>query len=365
MASKTAFLFGAIAAVLQPALAVPTGHEVPAPILRRGNITVEPPKNITPIITELGDLTQQELEELIKEIESGVDKLITRDESALAGRQASPQGTDGALLTFSGGPTSGQTTENCVPFVINGPFTTIHPFMGSSNFRGILATSFSGNSTEIHAGETIRDAGEYTFKDNERITKFSVAYEGRDGESVNGFKFETDAGNTFEALSENIVSGKVPNQVYTDLNVGSGIIARITGTNCSVGVFTNFGIDFLDELDSIAITNIDYSGFTNNIMPAGAGTQLSIGSQVLDNRNSSEKQTITLTTTDAITSQRTVTTQIRALVGGSVSIEASAGVPLISSGKTTAEANWQIETLSVSPNQTSLRYNSMYNSFFE
>lgn len=349
MAPKTLFLCGALLNLLPSALAVPVvGHEVPAPVLlERGNITVDPPKNITPIITELGDMTREELEELLQEvegdIEDGIDTLVSRTAAALAPRAT---GTDGALLTFIDGGILPGNDATCPYFSINGPFTTIHAFLGSSNVRGILATSFTGNTTEMHAGDTVSDAGEFTFKDNERITKLSVAF--ADGDpAVGGFTFETDAGNKYEALAQKFTDGTIT-PVYQDLDVGSGIIARFTGTQCETGIFGSFGIDFLDELDSISITNMDYSGFTDNIMPSGPGTQMSVGSQVLDNRNSSEKQTITLTTTDAVTAQRTVTTQIRAQVGGSVSIEAEAGVPLISSGKTTAEANWQIESLSVS-----------------
>lgn len=340
MATRALFLCGAL--LLPSALAVPVGHEVPAPILRRGNVTVDPPKNITPIVTELGDLSPQELEELIKEIEEDVQE----DRDAKIGSRTAPiaprqTGTDGALLTFF----EGSTTDGCEYFSLNGPFTTINAFMGTSNVRGILATSFTGNTTEIHSGDTVTDPGDFTFEDNERISKFSIARVDPDP-VVAGFTFETNSGKKYEALSQNILDGSTP--VYEELNVGSGILARISGTKCDTGIFGAFGVDFLDELDSISITNIDYSGFTNNIMPAGAGTQMSVGSQVLDNRNSSEKQTITLTTTDAVTSQRTITTQVRAQVGGSVTVEAEVGVPLISSGKTTAEANWQVEALSVS-----------------
>lgn len=341
MAPKTIFLCAAM--LLQSVLAVPAFPkvQVPAPMLRRTNYTVDPAHNITPTITEIGELSEQELEDLINEIEDGVSNLFSRTEVL----QPRETGTEGALLTFISGPVLPGANQGCEDFELNGPFTSIHPLMGSSNLRGITATSFTGNTTEIKASETFTDPKEYKFSNNERITKFSIATTGTD--EVAGFTFETDAGNKYESLSDRITSGEVP-PTYQDLAVGSGILARIRGVNCaSKGIFGSFGVDFLDELDSISISNIDYSGFTDNIMPAGSATQLSVGSQILDNRNSSEKQTITLTTTDAVTAQRTITTQIRAMVGGSVSVEAEVGVPLISSGKTTATADWQIEALTV------------------
>lgn len=343
MAPKTLFLCAAM--LLQSVLAVPAFPkvEVPAPMLRRTNYTVDPAHNVTPTITEIGELSEQELEDLINEIKEGASSLFSRTEAL----QARETGTEGALLTYIGGGILPGANQGCEDFVLNGPFTSIHPLMGSSNIRAITATSFTGNTTEIKASDEFNDPKEYKFANNERITKFSIATVEPDV-AVAGFTFETDAGNKYEALSQRILDGLTP--VYTDLAVGSGILARIRGTNCGAvnGVFGSFGVDFLDELDSISISNIDYSGFTDNIMPAGSATQLSVGSQILDNRNSSEKQTITLTTTDAVTEQRTITTQIRAMVGGSVSVEASVGVPLISSGKTTATADWQIEALTVS-----------------
>lgn len=350
MAPKTLFLCAATLLV-QSALAVPAAFpkiKVPAPILRRANYTVDPSHNVTPTITEIGELTEQELQDLINEIEEGASDLFSKraaadgTEPALRPRAT---GTDGALLTFTEDTTD--TPSGCEAFELNGPFSMIHALMGSSNLRGFSATSFTGNTTDVQAGETINDPKEFKFANNERITKFSIATVDPDP-VVAGFTFETDGGNKYEALSQNIVDNKAT-PVYTDLPIGAGIIARVRGSKCSNGILSGFGIDFLDELDSIKISNIDYSGFTDNIMPAGSATQLSVGSQILDNRNSSEKQTITLTTTDAVTAQRTITTQIRAMVGGSVSIEASVGVPLISEGKTTATADWQIEALNVSP----------------
>lgn len=162
-------------------------------------------------------------------------------------------------------------------------------------------------------------------------------------------RFDTDAGNSFEVLGDTFSHPESTGPTWVDIPVGSGILARLRGTNCdSMEIFGSFGVDFLDELNSISISNIDYEGFASSIMPAGRGTQMSVGSQILDNRNSSASQTITLMTTDAVTESRTINTQIRALVGGSVAVEGKVGVPLISEGSVRTEANWQLETLNVS-----------------
>lgn len=342
MATKTLLMCGVALLHIQSTLAVPVSSEFPSIVVPRGNVTVDPPKTADPIISEI-TMTAKELEEYIKSLLGGSDKRSSGTE-ALEPRST---GTDGALLTFIDGDVlPGAGNSKCEDFVLNGPFTSIHAIMGTSNVRRISATSYSGNSSEIGNTEVIVDSGEFKFANNERITKFSI---GRLSASPNvaAFTFETDAGNKYEALSGLVKDGS-NTPVYEELTVGSGIIGRIRGSYCSYGTMGSFGVDFIDELGSISISNIDYSGFTNNIMPTGAGTQMSVGSQILDNRNSSEKQTITLTTTDTITRQSTVTTQIRALVGGSVAIEAGAGIPLVSEGKVRTEANWQLETSSVS-----------------
>lgn len=346
MSATTVLSLGVAALQLQYVLASPMGPvPVPAaPSYRHRNETVSPHYNVTPIITEIESMTQEEYDRLVKEMQ-GVD--VDR-RSILAARNAT-SGTDGALLTYYEEGPFGEYRDRCEAFEILGPFTSIQVLMGSSNVNGFRATSYTGNSTEVLANDTVVDPGEFKFADNERITKFSIARLDP-SPSIQGFKFETDVGNSYNAVSDVIKAGNSGNPTYEDINVGSGILGRIRGTNCQnvLGVFGEFGIDFLDELDSISISNIDYSGFTRNIMPTGPGAQLSVGSQILDNRNSSLEQTIALTTTDAITRQTTITTQVRVQVGSSVTVQSKVSVPFLSEGSVTTEANWQLETLTVS-----------------
>ncbi|KAB2571228.1 hypothetical protein DBV05_g10109 [Lasiodiplodia theobromae] len=348
MVGKTAFCAAALLAI-QPVFAAPFTHEVTesrGSLLRRDDTVVDPPKDITPIINQIESLTPSELEELIDSVKDGKftkrDAVYPRQSTAVA---AEPT-TDGPFLSYLDGWAKPGTNENCTDFTLNGPFTSIHAAMGSSNVRGIKVVSASGNATEITAGtETIVDPGLFTFESNERVAKFSIAKLPGTADTVSGFSFETDAGRKYEALTSLITENKVTPE-WTDIPVGAGIIARIRGTNCEgLGVFGSFGVDLLDNLDSISITNIDYEGFTNSIMPSGAGTQVTVGSQVVDNRNSSVQQTISLQTTDTITRQRTVTTQSHWQVGGSVGMEGKVGIPLISEGSVKAEFNWQVQQL--------------------
>lgn len=323
------------------------------PLLRRDNATVEPPADPTPIITEIEQMTKEELQDLIDSFKSGLKDIVSRDPTpsynvkAPAAVAPRAQASEGALLTFLDGDMLPGTDSRCTDFDLRGPFTTFQAYMGSSNFRAVSATSISGNSSEVRAGDTLVDAGLYEFKQNERITKFSV---GRvsPAKSPCAISFETDLGNTYKAESEIVASNTVE---YEDLDVGSGVLARIRGASCSdsaLGIIGSIGFDFIDVIDSVGISNIDYEGFTNSIMPAGLGTQLSVGSQILDNRNSSEKQTITLTTTDAITRQSTVSTDTWVLAGGTVGIETSAGIPLIGESKVSTSATWSVQSNTVS-----------------
>lgn len=346
MVGKTLAVCAAALMPFQAALAIPVGSETVLPILRRDNETVTPPKNITPIITEIPEMTEQELQELIEEITSGIGGLVSRTtepEARAVDLIPRAQATEGALVTFIEGDIMPGTDTRCQDFSVDGPFTSLHAYMGTSGFRAMGLTSISGNSTEVRADTTIVDSGEFKFAENERITKFSV---GRYSSNINvaAFSFETDAGNTYSAASSTTEGATLE---WEDLNVGSGVLARVRGVSCT-GTFGSIGFDFIDTISSVGISQIDYEGFTNNIMPSGAGTQMSVGSQILDNRNSSEKQTITLTTTDAITRQSTITTDLMVSVGGRVAVEGSVGVPLISEGKVTTEASWNVQTNTVS-----------------
>lgn len=349
MVSKTLALCAA--ALVQTVLAVPVAQEKKDfPVLRRSNTTVAPPKDPFTIVTEIPSLTQEELERLIREHMSDLDKRGVESEPRAVGEKliSRAQSTEGALLTFLDGEIQPGTNAQCEDFAWHGPFTSIHSWWGSSNVRGFSAASVSGNTSEIHASDSLSDGGEFKFVENERISNFTI---GRQGSSPNvmAIKFSTDAGNSYSARSERLATAADSELTWESLNVGSGVLARIRGSSCSnLGIFGSIGFDFIDTIDSVGISDVDYEGFTNNIMPAGDGTEMTIGSQVLDNRNSSVQQTITLTTSDAITQQSVYTMDVWVSAGGTVGVTSKAGVPFIASGEVSTSVTWSIQNNHVS-----------------
>ncbi|CCF39364.1 hypothetical protein CH063_02114 [Colletotrichum higginsianum] len=226
-------------------------------------------------------------------------------------------------------------SANCHSQVINGPVNGIQMFMGAANIRAMNVTSATGNTTQILSNltDTSKDAGVFVFDANDKIKEFSVR-ESRG--TLHGFSFTTESGKSYTAdataLKDPPPMVKVP--------IGSGILARIRVEYCDVGLFGHIGFDFLDELQSISISNIAYSGFTNDFMPAGPGQTMTVGSQIVDNRNSSAEQTITLWTTDTVTKSRTVSVSNMWNIGTTHTIEAEVSVPFIGKSKTSHAFTW-------------------------
>jgi hypothetical protein len=130
---------------LQPALAAPFADNAPAIILPRngttgiGNqtIVVDPPKDPKPDITEIPEMTQEELQHLIETLKDGGAKLQTRtygveelaakneelvsaDLSLLKRQNQLGNSTNGPFLSYLGGDDPDPKCEN---FVVDGPFT--------------------------------------------------------------------------------------------------------------------------------------------------------------------------------------------------------------------------------------------------
>ena len=190
----------------------------------------------------------------------------------------------------------------------------------------------------VQQNDATLDAGIFSLESNERITEmFVFPSQGFGG----GFNLTTDAGRTYSALPK-IVGDPIK------AAVGSGIIGRIRTNLCDTGVLSATQFDFLDELESIGISNIAYSGFTDSILPAGPGQSLTVGSQSIDNTRGSTEQSTSINTQDAVVRQRSVTLTNGFSVGGSISIQQEANVPFISKSTVTAEANWQIQGAVVS-----------------
>ncbi|EFX01762.1 hypothetical protein CMQ_8228 [Grosmannia clavigera kw1407] len=245
--------------------------------------------------------------------------------------------TNGAFIAID----VGNPLVACQPSQVHtttaaGPIQTLQFFTGSSDMRSLKLNSINGSVTEVTS--TISkgdDAGSFTFDSNERISEFNVFASEK---QFVGFNFKTDGDRNYKAMSSTgsqFTAQKMP--------VGSGILAQIRYVYCPNGIIASVGFDFLDDLESIAINNIDYSGFTNNILPASNGQTVTVGSQIIDNRNSSSDQSTSIQTTAAITKQHSLTTTVGWNVGNTVTVTGKVGIPFLTEGSVSTAATWGIQ----------------------
>lgn len=73
-----------------------------------------------------------------------------------------------------------------------------------------------------------------------------------------------------------------------------------------------------------------------------------MGSQILDNRNSSIQQQMSLITSDATTVSSSITTALSWKVGGSVAVKTGAEIPFLVKSEVTATASWEVNPSKVS-----------------
>ncbi|KAF4878076.1 hypothetical protein CGCSCA1_v002824 [Colletotrichum siamense] len=225
---------------------------------------------------------------------------------------------------------------DCHSDTLNGPLQALQVFMGAANIRAMNITASGGNTTSITSKlDGNADAGTFTFENNERIKEFWIMEQTG---TFLGFNFTTETGKTYSAMAQTL---RDPPPM-TKVPVGSGILGRIRVQWCDIGLIGHVGWDFIDDMQSVSISNLAYSGFTDNIMPSGPGTTVTVGSQILDNRNSSTEQMITIMTMDAVTKSHTVSVANMWTVGGKVGVETEAGIPFIGKSKVSTEFNWQV-----------------------
>lgn len=141
MCTKKIFSFAAALLALQPVLAAPVVDNAPAGLFPRNEtIVVDPPKDPKPDITEIPEMTEEELQELIDffkdegiQLETrtyDIDELAARNEqlvspdSSLLKRQSGTS-KDGPFLAFLDGEVKPGTNPKCEDFTLNGPFTNI------------------------------------------------------------------------------------------------------------------------------------------------------------------------------------------------------------------------------------------------
>ncbi|KAM0280755.1 hypothetical protein ACHAQH_003925 [Verticillium albo-atrum] len=330
-----------IRGLLASPLFIAIAHSSPvAPLAPRQTPIEAPPSiDIEPIVVEHGSLDEEGIKELLSSLSielpapTEAPELNVRQDAPLALTTAT---VDAFVAVDIGDPLVACDADQVTTVTIDGPIQTVNFFMGSSNVRSLSVTSINGETTNIDSTiEKGDDAGKFVFGFNERITEFFVFPTNR---QFTGFNFTTSQGRTYSAMSSVVSQSVTPVKVP----VGSGILGRIRGVSCPVGFFAKMGFDFVDDIQSVSVVNIDYSGFTDNVLPSGPGQTVTVGSQIIDNRNSSVEQSTTITTTAAVNKQHSLTTNFGWDFGNSVTISGGAGIPFLTQGSVSTTANWGI-----------------------
>jgi hypothetical protein len=142
MCTKKIFSFAVALLALQPALAVPVADLSSAGVFPRNETltVVDPPKDPKPDITEIPEMTEEELQELIDffkdegvQLETrtyGMDELAARNEQLVSPdtsllKRQSGTSKEGPFLSFLDGEVKPGSNPQCEDFTLNGPFTNI------------------------------------------------------------------------------------------------------------------------------------------------------------------------------------------------------------------------------------------------
>ncbi|KAF6840562.1 hypothetical protein CMUS01_03863 [Colletotrichum musicola] len=234
----------------------------------------------------------------------------------------------------------------CNPEVtLYGPIQSIRLFTSSSTpeLFQVNVTSVFGNSSAVTSSQPgLVDSGSFNFDPQDPIKDFFVFTNG-DMSSYHGLNFTTYNGKTFSSMSDfqgkGVKAYRVP--------VGSGILGRFRAAQCGkTGHFGLIGFDFIEEIESISISHVKYHGFNKGIMPAGPGKAVTVATQILDNRNSSTDQTLSIQTQDQVTKSRAIALAKGYTTGGSVSIDTGSKIPFLLEGKLGMSLTWSLtETL--------------------
>ncbi|KAI8314513.1 hypothetical protein K4K61_004750 [Colletotrichum sp. SAR11_59] len=182
------------------------------------------------------------------------------------------------------------------------------PSSKPSRAKRQAASSATGNTLTIATSEAFVsvDVGDITLIDNNPADCHS--------ETLNG---------PLQALQ---VFMGAANIRAMNITASGGNTTSITSW-CDIGLIGHVGLDFIDDLQSVSISNLAYSGFTDNIMPSGPGTTVTM---------------ITIMTMDAVTKFHTVSVANMWTVGGKIGVETEAGIPFIGKSKVSTEFNWQV-----------------------
>ncbi|KAK6539727.1 hypothetical protein TWF694_009928 [Orbilia ellipsospora] len=226
-------------------------------------------------------------------------------------------------------------------FSVDGPFSSIEAFVGDNALRGLL---FKDTENSKNAKRT----GSFEFDSDEVVTDCRIIWKKHffsDDKYVTGFQFGTNKSNKYNVTSKSS-GGETVNKV-----VGSGYPVRFHGILKKVdqepdvpAAIVALGIEFLDRLRSIEMVSADYSGFKDGVqsIPDGSGTSTILGTQILDNRNSTINQTFQLTNSKAVAKSYAFTFAIAYMIGATVTLSAELPVPVIADASASIALQWQL-----------------------
>lgn len=193
-----------------------------------------------------------------------------------------------------------------------------------------------------------------TFNANERVTAMNIQGGVGNDKWPTGFSITTDGGQQYDATP---ATGVAADPTYQPnggtVTIGSGIIGRIRASNSSIGLLCAFEVDMIDDLSDISISKMDYFGFTDSVMAAGDGNTVIIGSEILDNTNSSIQQSMSLSTSSAVQKSQEITVASAFTVGTTIQVAAEVEIPTVAKVTSSVSTEWQLQETSSETDGTS------------
>ncbi|KAF3930470.1 hypothetical protein ABW20_dc0109762 [Dactylellina cionopaga] len=345
MAWKVAFAFSALMAA--PSLALPKFNPPSKADIIESTPGTSPSQTLGSLLAKLqnpkievvnmGAITEAEIKEL-----TGVSESISK-------RAANTSDAQGAFVEVP--EVYGDIESDGQTFSVDGPFSSIEAFVGDKALRGLILKDLDGQETVIGTVENSKNAkrpGSFEFDDEETVADCRIMWKENffSGDKyITGFQWGTNKQHKYNATS------KSGGDEFVEKLVGSGypvrfhgILKKLDQEKDVASVIVALGIEFLDELRSIDMVSADYSGFEGGVsaIPDDGGKSLILGTQILDNRNSTISQTFQLTNTKAVAKSYAFTFTIAYMVGATVTLSAKFKIPLINEITGTAALQWQL-----------------------
>ncbi|KAK6356512.1 hypothetical protein TWF718_000871 [Orbilia javanica] len=249
----------------------------------------------------------------------------------------------------------GDTKADGERFSIDGPFSYIEAFVGDKALRGLVLKDLDGKKTIIGTAENSKNAkrpGSFEFGEEEVVTDFAIAWKehffSRD-KYVTGFHFGTNKDHKYNATSKSGGDKAIEKFVGSGYPVRfHGIVKKLSKEKDTASAIVALGVEFLDELRSIDMVSADYAGFEGGIsaIPDDGGKSLIMGTQILDNRNSTINQTFQLTNSRAVTKSFAFTFSVAYMAGASITLGTKLAVPLITEATASATVQWSLSVTS-------------------